>query len=41
MRGQVLDGLQLNDIYEGLKLNKINNYSHILTGSATTYEKHR
>ncbi|VBB28525.1 unnamed protein product [Acanthocheilonema viteae] len=32
MRGQILDGIQLNDIYEGLKLNKINNYSHVLTG---------
>nr|CRZ23881.1 Bm4525 [Brugia malayi] len=32
MRGQILDGLQLSDIYEGLKLNEINNYSHILTG---------
>uniref|UniRef100_A0A0R3RJU1 Pyridoxal kinase n=1 Tax=Elaeophora elaphi TaxID=1147741 RepID=A0A0R3RJU1_9BILA len=32
MRGQTLDGKQLNDIYEGLKLNEINNYSHILTG---------
>ncbi|VDM14819.1 unnamed protein product [Wuchereria bancrofti] len=32
MRGQILDGIQLSDIYEGLKLNEINNYSHILTG---------
>ncbi|VDK67071.1 unnamed protein product [Onchocerca ochengi] len=32
MRGQVLDGTQLVDIYEGLKLNEINNYSHVLTG---------
>ncbi|OZC05984.1 pyridoxal kinase domain protein, partial [Onchocerca flexuosa] len=33
MKGQVLDGAQLSDIYEGLKLNEINNYSHILTGT--------
>ncbi|MCP9264148.1 Pyridoxal kinase [Dirofilaria immitis] len=32
MKGQVMDGAQLSDIYEGLRLNEINNYSHILTG---------
>uniref|UniRef100_A0A1I7VMW4 Pyridoxal kinase n=1 Tax=Loa loa TaxID=7209 RepID=A0A1I7VMW4_LOALO len=32
MKGQTLDGVQLNDIYEGLKMNGVNNYSHILAG---------
>ncbi|CAJ0930223.1 unnamed protein product, partial [Mesorhabditis belari] len=32
VKGQKLDDAQLNDLYEGLTLNKINNYSHILTG---------
>lgn len=37
MRGQILNGTQLSDIYEGLKLNGINNYSHILTGIILNY----
>lgn len=40
MRGQTLDGVQLNDIYEGLKLNEINNYSHILTGTTLQFAFH-
>ncbi|VDN03723.1 unnamed protein product [Thelazia callipaeda] len=32
VKGQKLDNIQLRDIYDGLQLNEINNYSHILTG---------
>uniref|UniRef100_A0A915PRD8 pyridoxal kinase n=1 Tax=Setaria digitata TaxID=48799 RepID=A0A915PRD8_9BILA len=32
MKGQKLDSVQLSNIYEGLKLNQINSYSHVLTG---------
>lgn len=32
MKGQTLDDSQLSDLYEGLKLNDINNYAYILTG---------
>jgi pyridoxine kinase len=31
-KGQVLNSNELRDLYEGLKLNKINNYTHLLTG---------
>jgi hypothetical protein len=31
-KGQVLNSNELTDLYEGLKLNKINNYTHLLTG---------
>ncbi|CAI4224282.1 unnamed protein product [Auanema sp. JU1783] len=32
VKGQKLSSNDLEDLYEGLQLNKINNYSHILTG---------
>ncbi|VDM43185.1 unnamed protein product [Toxocara canis] len=32
VRGQTLDDAHLSDLYEGLKLNDINEYSYILTG---------
>lgn len=32
VKGQKLDDAHLADIYEGLRLNDINHYSHILTG---------
>ncbi|CAB3407011.1 unnamed protein product [Caenorhabditis bovis] len=32
VKGQRLDAKDLEELYEGLKLNNINNYSHILTG---------
>lgn len=32
VKGQKLSDRDLNDLYEGLKLNNINNYTHILTG---------
>ncbi|CAB3988199.1 Pyridoxal kinase [Paramuricea clavata] len=31
-KGQVLNSNELTDLYEGLKLNQINNYTHLLTG---------
>ncbi|EEC09100.1 pyridoxine kinase, putative, partial [Ixodes scapularis] len=31
-KGQVLNAEELVELYEGLKLNRINKYSHVLTG---------
>lgn len=31
-KGQVLNAEELQDLYDGLKLNRINRYSHVLTG---------
>ena len=31
-KGQVLNSSELKELYEGLKLNKINHYTHLLTG---------
>ena len=31
-RGQVLDDKDVSELYDGLKLNNITNFSHVLTG---------
>ena len=33
-KGQVLGSCELNDIYEGLKVNNLLRYSHLLTGNS-------
>ena len=35
-KGQVLDAGELQCVYDGLRLNKINHYSHLLTGKFGT-----
>ena len=33
-KGQVLTAEELNELYEGIKLNKVNHYDYILTGES-------
>ena len=33
MKGQILNSKELAELFEGLKLNGIHHYSHLLTGS--------
>lgn len=33
-KGQVLKADELNELYEGIKLNKVNHYDYILTGES-------
>ncbi|KIH47685.1 hypothetical protein ANCDUO_22251, partial [Ancylostoma duodenale] len=37
VKGQRLTDLDLSELYEGLKLNEINEYTHILTGTTCPY----
>lgn len=36
-KGQVLTADELHVLYEGIKLNKINNYDYVLTGKSTPW----
>lgn len=37
-KGQVLTADELNVLYEGIKLNKVNRYDYILTGEAMLWK---
>lgn len=36
-KGQVLNSDELHELYEGLKLNKVNQYDYVLTGEKTCF----
>jgi pyridoxal/pyridoxine/pyridoxamine kinase len=36
-KGQVLSDSDLSDLYEGLKVNDINHYTHLLTGNQKSH----
>lgn len=37
MKGQVLDSKELKELFEGLKLNNLHHFSHLLTGTHFNY----
>ena len=37
MKGQVLDSKELKELFEGLKLNNLHQFSHLLTGTHFNY----